>query len=581
MSDTIVDLYRQGVARHRDARFALVHRDGAWQPVTFADLDRQVRAIAAGLIGLGVRRGDRVAVLCGTRLEWTACDFAVLMAGATTIPVYPSNSAAECLHVLRDAGCRVVIVENEEQLAKVHAVQAALPGLEHVIVVDGHGGMPLAALIEAGESHIDAVDARADSVSPDDPCTFVYTSGTTGPPKGCVILHRQYRVMMDMVRTAHGILDEGLCYLYLPLAHVFARAVQFWCVAEGVTLAYTRGVQHIVDDLGEVRPTALPSVPRVFEKVHTGVLGAAAASSPIRRRLFGWAIGIGTEVSKLREQGREPGGWLARRHALADRLVLHKVRARLGGELRVCISGGAPVSPEVLRFFHACGILVLEGYGMTESSTAISINRPDRFRFGSVGIPFEGGEVRIADDGEILYRGPNVFAGYHGLPDATAETIIDGWLHTGDIGDVDADGFLHITDRKKDLIITAGGKNVAPANLENALKLSPLISEACVIGDRRPYLVALLTLDPDELARMARERGIAEPAMAEDPAVARIVDEQVELVNADLAKVEQIKRTRILPVQFSQETGELTPTLKLKRRVIAERYGEDIEALYA
>ncbi len=584
MSETIVDLYRTAIVHHGDARFALAYSDGAWQDVTFAELDEQVRLIAAGLMALGVDHGDRIALLCNTRVEWTACDLGILFTGATTIPVYPSSSPAECLHVLRDSGSSVVIVEDEAQLEKIRAVEGALPGLEHVIVIDGVGAMSLDALKEAGRPNLTGVDARADAIDPDDPCTFVYTSGTTGPPKGCVLLHRNCHAMIEMLRDARGILDEGICYLYLPLAHVFARGAQFWCVVEGATIAYTRGVEHIVDDLGEVRPTALPSVPRIFEKVHTAVLGTAESSSWLRRKLFHWALGVGTEVSRLREQGGEPTGSLARRYARADRLVLHKIRDRLGGRLRVCISGGAPVAPEVLRFFHACGIEVLEGYGMTETTTAISINRADRYRFGTVGLVFPGGEVQIAEDGEILYRGPNVFAGYHGLPDVTAATVVDGWLHTGDIGEIDADGFLHITDRKKDLIITAGGKNISPANLENALKLSPLIAEACVIGDRRPFLIALITLDADALERFARDHGLplgAPAALHENPEIVRVVEEQVALVNADLARVEQIKKIRILDAQFSQEGGELTPTLKLKRPVISDRYGDAIEALYS
>ena len=586
---TIVDLYREAVRRHTGA-YGSSHVDGAWRDLSFAALATAVERIAAGLIALGINRGDRVALLCNTRPEWTEADFGILCAGATTIPIYPSNAPGECQHVLFDSASRAVIVEDATQLAKVREVAASLTDLEHVIVVDGSGdgrSISLDQIKARGDellaTHPGAVDDRSATVTPDDACTFVYTSGTTGPPKGCSILHRNYRAMVEMAREVPGVIAPGaVVYVFLPLAHVFARMTQFWCVAEGCTIAYTRGIDRIADDLTELRPTAFPSVPRIFEKIHSAVIAKGQAETGLKRRIFDWSLRVGTEVSILREQGGTASGMLARKHALADRLVLSKVRDRMGGRIEVCISGGAPISPDVLRFFHACGILVLEGYGMTESSTAISINRRDAYRFGTVGLPFPGGEVRIATDGEVLFRGPNVFAGYHRLPAATAETIIDGWLHTGDIGSVDADGFLRITDRKKDILITAGGKNITPSNLENGLKASPYIAEACVIGDRRAYLGVLITLDPDEVRRYATARGISgdDAALRRDPAIVALVEHQLADVNAQVARVEQIKRFRILDAVFAQDSGELTPTLKLKRRVVAERYAAEIEALY-
>jgi long-chain acyl-CoA synthetase len=586
---TIVELFRTGVATNAGA-WAREHRDGAWVDRSFDDLAVAVERTAAGLIALGIVRGDRVALLCSTRPEWCEVDFGILCSGATTIPVYPSNAPIECLHVLRDSASRVVICENEEQLAKVREIASQLTDLEHVVMIDGAdpgGAMSLHLLRARGDVLLagepTAVTDRAATVEPDDACTFVYTSGTTGPPKGCVILHRNYRAMIDTARRVRNVMERGdSVYLFLPLAHVFARMAEFWCVAQGCTLVFARGVDRIAEDLGEVRPQVLPSVPRIFEKIHAAALGRAEGESVVKRRLFAWAVGVGVEVSRVREAGDVPAGGLARRLRLADRLVLSKVRERLGG-VRVCISGGAPIAPEILRFFHGCGITVLEGYGMTESSTAISINRPDRYRFGTVGIPFDGCEVRIADDGEVLVRGPNVFAGYHGLAAATAATVIDGWLHTGDIGSFDADGFLSITDRKKDIIITAGGKNITPANLENGLKTSPYIAEACVIGDRRPYLGVLLTLDADEVRRYARAHDIAgdDEALRRAPAIIALVEHQIGVVNDEVARVEQIKRYRILDAQFTQASGELTPTLKLKRKVVAERYAGDVEALYA
>jgi len=588
---TIVELFRAATDRHRGRPALRRHRSGAWSDVSYDDLGRRVARVAAGLIALGVAPGDRVGLLCNTRPEWTECDFGILCAGATVVPVYPSNSPAECLHVLRDSGARAVICEDATQLDKVTEVRAQAPALVLVVVIDGDAGdaaMSYDALCARGDqaarSDPGALAARADAVSPDDACTIVYTSGTTGAPKGCVILHRNFRAMVEMAALIEQVIDaDAIVYLYLPLAHVFARLTQFWCIHRGCVIAYTRGIDRIADDLVEVRPTAFPSVPRIFEKVHAAVLGRARAEGGLKARIFDWSLGIGEQASRLREQGGEPARALAIRLALADRLVLSKVRARLGGRLEVCISGGAPIAPEILRFFHACGILVCEGYGMTESSTAISINRPTAYRFGSVGLPFPGGEVRIAADGEVLFRGPNVFAGYHLRDDETAATIVDGWLHTGDIGSVHDDGFLSITDRKKDIIVTAGGENVTPSNLENGLKTSPYVAEACVLGDRRPYLVALVTLDAEELERFATAHGLTgdHAALCRAPAVAAVVDAQVVTVNADVARVAQIKRYRILTARFSQETGELTPTLKLKRKVIAERYAADIDELYA
>jgi long-chain acyl-CoA synthetase len=579
---TVVEHFHAAVASS-DGAWARVHRDGAWVDLPYAQLARTVEVRAAGLIAYGIRRGDRVALLCATRPEWTEFDYAILCAGATTIPIYPTNAPEECLHVLRDSAARVVVCESAEQRAKVELVRGELTDLERVVVLDD---ATLVDLEAAGEALLaddpGVVTRRSAEVAPEDPCTFVYTSGTTGPPKGCVILHRNYHAMVEMERLVGVISSDSVVYLFLPLAHVFARLAQFHAVADGAMLAFTRGPERIADDLLEVHPTVLPSVPRVFEKIHASVMARGDAERGLKRRIFRWAIAVGTEVSRRREAGQPIDRSLARRLALADRLVLSKVRARLGG-VGFCISGGAPVSPDVLRLLHACGITVLEGYGMTESATAITINRPDTYRFGTVGPVFPGGELAIAADGEVLYRGPNVFAGYHGQPAATAATLVDGWLHTGDVGSIDADGYLSITDRKKDIIITAGGKNITPSNLENGLKVSPYISEACVVGDRRPYLVALVTVDADEVRRYAAAHGIGgdDATLRSHPTITALVDAQLAIVNGAVAPVEQVKRYAILDASFSQATGELTPTLKLKRRVVVERYAATIEMLYA
>jgi long-chain acyl-CoA synthetase len=586
---TVVEHFVSAMDRHAALPFARAHRDGAWRDTTFAELRARVERIACGLAALGVEPHDRVALLARTRPEWTACDYGIQCAGATTVPIYPSSTPADCLHVLKDSGAVAAIVEDEEHLEVLRPLLGDLPDLREIVLIDAADDprVPsLADLERRGAEHLaadaGAFAARTAAVHADDPCTFVYTSGTTGPPKGCVILHRQYRAMIEMtVGTNTFVVTGSVVYLYLPLAHVFARLTQYHAVAVGAVIAYTRGVDRIADDLLETRPHVLPSVPRVFEKVRAAVLAKGTSGPALRRRLFEFALVTGDRVGRLRERHATPGRALSLRHALADRLVLAKVRERLGGRVEVCVSGGAPIAPDVLRFFHACGLLVLEGYGLSESSTAISINRVDDFRFGTVGRPFPGGEVRIADDGEILYRGPNVFAGYHDLPEATAETIVDGWLHTGDVGRLDADGFLEITDRKKDIIVTAGGKNVTPANIENALRGAPLIAEAFVVGDRRPYLVALVTVDREAAVSsgtVAAGTPLAE--VAANPAVAAAIDERIAAVNAERGRSERIRRHRILPVEFTQEGGELTPTLKLKRRVVMERFGHEIDELY-
>jgi long-chain acyl-CoA synthetase len=564
----------------------LQFRDGAFREGSWSDLRERVELVARGLIDLGIEPGDRVSILSSSREEWSWFDYGAQCAGATVVPIYQTNSPAECEHILRDAGVRLVLCEDAEQLAKVEQVRGALPALERVVVVEpADGTTTLEELQARGAAHRgaqpDAYAARWHAIGPDEVCTIVYTSGTTGPPKGCVILHRNYHAMVRMLpeRIVEG---SDLIYLYLPLAHAFARLIQFASVDYGATLAYSRGTQRIPEDLKELRPTVLPSVPRVFEKVYHAVLSRVEESSPVRQRLFRWAVRAGRGRVEAELAGHRLGSsakvWLA----LAHRLVLSKIRSQLGGRVRLCISGGAPVSPEILEFFAACGITVLEGYGLTETSTAAAINSQDALRFGTVGRPLSGVEARIADDGEILLRGPNVFAGYWGSPTATAEALRDGWLHTGDVGAIE-DGFIRITDRKKDIIITAGGKNVTPSNIENGLKESPYVSEVCVIGDRRPYLVAVVTVDVDALAPWAEAHDVAArgEALRRDPVVRELVQGEIDRVNAQHGRAEQVRRFAVLDAEFSQESGELTPTLKLKRQVVVERYAAEIERLYA
>ncbi len=588
-SSTVADQLPIAVREHGDRRAVMYKDEGAadWTSKSYREVGEIVERLALGLMDLGIAKGDKVSILANTRPEWTYFDFAALTAGATVVPIYQTNSPEECQYVLENSDARAVIVEDSEQLAKIRQVRDRCPALEHVILMTGEADDAISAdeLSERGRAH-DAAEweERWASVTPDDICTFIYTSGTTGPPKGCVISHGNYRSMLDMVLEVEALGDDELTYLYLPLAHSFALLIQFGTVALGATLAYwQRDPLKIVPDLGEVKPTYFPSVPRIFEKIYTAATAAAEKAGGMKKAVFNWAVGVGRRMRETERAGRQPGFLLRKQYEIADRQVLSKIRNLFGGRIKVAVSGAAPINPDILRFFDAAGVLVVEGWGMTETSTAATIATPDDFKFGTVGRPFPGCEVKIADDGEILVRGPNIFQGYYKNPEATAATLVDGWLHTGDIGEIDDEGYVKITGRKKDIIITAGGKNITPANLEAEIKQHPLVSQCVVIGDRRPYLVAVATLDPEEAEKFASEHELPSnpEALASSEPIRREIDAHLEKVNAKFARVEQVKKIAILPHDLSQEGGELTPTMKVKRNVVADKYAGEIEALYA
>jgi long-chain acyl-CoA synthetase len=548
--------------------------------MSFADVARAADEIAAGLVALGIEAGDRVAILSSTRAEWTLADLGALWAGATVVPIYDTNSPEECEYVLTHSASRAVFCEDESQLQKLEDIR----GLEYRIMLTAAapGAMTLAELRELGRRLEGSVAARAVAVRPDDVATLVYTSGTTGPPKGCMLTHRNLVSTIEMYRERLELRPDMRAYLFLPLAHALARVTQYLVLVVGGELIFWRGdPKRIVEELSEADPTHFPSVPRVFEKIHTTVLGGVEESGLLKRRVFSWAIAEGARAR--RREG--PGGRLARRrHALADRLVLSKVRAAFGGSLQLALTGAAPISAEILKFFDACGVPVLEGYGLTESCAASTLNTIREHRFGTVGRPLPGTEVRVAADGELLVRGPHVFAGYYRSEEATHDSLEDGWLRTGDLGSVDDDGYVRITGRKKELIITSSGKNISPTNIEEMLRETRWISQAVALGDNKPYLVALLTLDPDEAAKLAERVGVAPAdlaALARHPHVRAELQASVDAVNARLARIEQIKRFAILERDLSQAAGELTPTLKIKRPVVAERYADLVEELYA
>jgi long-chain acyl-CoA synthetase len=586
-SKTLADLLPLAAARYGDAT-AVRYKDGdSWVDRSFTEVAGIVRPLAFGLVELGVAKGDRVAILGNTRPEWTYFDYAALSIGATVVPIYQTNSPEECRYVLENSDSKVVVVEDSEQLQKVREVRDQLPGLEHVVLMTGSAedAISMDDLASRGAGGDDARwETLYSAVTPDDVCTFIYTSGTTGPPKGCIISHGNYRAMLDMVNETSVIEEGDLTYLYLPLAHSFALLIQFGSFDLGTTIAYwERDPLKILPNLAELHPTYFPSVPRIFEKIYTAANSGMEKEGGLKKAIFDWSIRIGGKVREMERRGRSPGFLLARQYAFADKKVLSKIRALFGGKIRLAVSGAAPINPDILRFFDAAGVLVLEGWGMTETSTAATISKPEDFKVGTIGKPFPGCEVKIAEDGEILVKGPNVFQGYHKNPEATAETIVDGWLHTGDVGEIDAEGFIKITGRKKDIIITAGGKNITPANLEAEIKQHPLVSQCVVVGDRRPYLVALVTLDPEEAVAYAKEHGLPEDpeALAENADVRAAIEAHVEKINQNFARVEQVKKISILPQDLSQESGELTPTLKVKRAVVASKHEDAIEQLYA
>jgi long-chain acyl-CoA synthetase len=576
---TIAEFWGHAAATDRGYP-AFLTRDGdGWREIGWREAAERVDELAAGFLALGIRKGDAVGIVSRTRLEWTLCDYALASIGAVVIPIYQTSTRKECAYFLSDSGARAVVCENEEQLGKVRGLGAEAPALEHLVGIDEAGADEIALdeLAARGRAQLESdarvvADAR-DAVTEADVLTFLYTSGTTGNPKGCVVSHRNFASVVEAVEQIKGLFGPGdTVLLFLPLAHNFARLVQYAGGAIGLTIAFCPDVTDVARALEQTRPQIFPSVPRLFEKVHTSVRANLEKTTGFRRRLADWALAVGRRAAARRQEGRRVPPLLALQHKIADRLVFSKIKARLGGRLRCAISGGAPLSREIIEFFAACDILILEGYGLSETTSGCALNRPTNYRFGTVGLPLPGIELRIAEDGEILVRGESVFHGYHRRPEATAEVLADdGWLRTGDIGTLHEDGFLTITDRKKEIIVTAGGKKISPQNLENALKASGYVSQALIVGDGRPYIAALISPDRDEVDKRAKN----------DEEVRALIQRVVDEVNANVGPTEQIRRFALMAREFSMEHGEVTPTLKLKRRVCQEHFREEIERIYA
>jgi long-chain acyl-CoA synthetase len=591
---TLNELFFRAVEKFDKPDALQVKVAGRFEPISHRAVLERVRHAALGLGELGIHRGDRVAILSENRPEWAIADFACLTVGVTDVPVYPTLPAEQIAFILKDSGARAIFVSNADQAAKIVKIRAQVPTLEHVIGFDETLGAASDLTLRALEARGQAVDTparqtqwrqEADAVKPDDLATLIYTSGTTGAPKGVMLTHDNFH--SNVVAASFAVPFEGndTALSFLPLSHVFERmAGHYLMFHTGTSIAYAESTETVPADLLLVRPTLVLSVPRLYEKMYARVLENAMAGGTVKQRIFFWARGVGERYADEKLAGREPRGLLALQYRLADRLVFSKLKARTGGRLRYFVSGGAPLSAEINKFFFAAGLVILEGYGLTETSPVIAVNTPDAFRIGTVGRPVRGVEVRIAADGEIITRGPHVMAGYFNNPEATRDTIDpDGWLHTGDIGTLD-DGFLSITDRKKDIIVTAGGKNIAPQPIENLVRSSKYVSQVVMIGDRRRFPILLIVPEREQLERWARQQNLSWSTPAQLlalPEVKDMMDREVQDKLSGLAHFEMPKRFALLEHEFSIERGDLTPSLKVKRRVVDERYRELIDSLYA
>jgi long-chain acyl-CoA synthetase len=579
-SGNLTDDIRRNAREHPDGVGFSRRMGAAWVNITWAEFLADVTATARGLLAAGIAVGDRVAIMCKTCYEWTVVDYAIWYVGAVSVPMYDTSSTEQAEWVLRDSGAVLAVAATSSHVAQIDRLRDSLPALRLVLQLDAGD---LERLIEQGKTvPDDRLEARCRRVGPKDLATLIYTSGTTGRPKGCRLTHANFVSEID---AAVGCLPElfedadASTLLFLPLAHVFARIVQVGCVRSRVRLGHTAEVKTLLDDLGGFRPTFVLAVPRVFEKVFNTASQRAASNG--RAGIFGAAVTTAIAYSRALDRSG-PGLLLRARHSAFDRLVYTRLRAALGGAIRYGVSGGAPLGDRLAHFFRGIGIPVLEGYGLTETTGALTVNLPRATRIGTVGRPLPGTTVRLADDGELLFRGGQVFDGYWGDQSATDQALIDGWLHTGDIGDIDPDGYVRITGRGKEILVTAGGKNVAPGVLEDQVRAHPLVSQCMVVGDGKPYIGALITLDEAALAAWLAAKGRRGSAarLAADPDVQGEIQSAVDEANASVSRAEQIRRFAIVSPDWTEETGELTPTLKLKRSLVLHRYQDDIEALY-
>jgi long-chain acyl-CoA synthetase len=586
-------MFRDRVHSTPDGQAMLFKRNDEWAHVTWREVGEHAHLQACGLRALGMEDEQRCSILSSTRPDWVTADMAILSAGCATTTIYPSNTADECAYILQDSGTRVVFVENKTQAEKLRGVKAEIPGvLKLVTFTDGADGdwvITLEDLERLGKDwdgqHPGELQRIGDAIESHHLATLIYTSGTTGRPKGVMLTHDCWVYEGEGIDALDILLPSDRQYLFLPLAHSFAKVLEITFIRLGIPTVVDGNTDVLVKQLGETSPTFLACVPRIFEKVYNKVVDNARAGGAVKWAIFRWALSVGRQVSALRQQRKEPTGLLALKYRIADKLVFTKLKALFGGRVRFFISGGAPLSKEIAEFFHAADVLVLEGYGLTESSAATFVNRPESFKFGTVGPALPGTQVKIDDDGEILLKGRGIMQGYYNRPEDTAEAFTeDGWFRTGDIGKVDGDGFLSITDRKKDIIVTAGGKNVAPQNIENLLKVRcPFVSQVVLHGDKRNFCSALITISEEAVGKWARERGLTWSGYAElagKPEVRQLIQEAIDALNAELASYETIKKFHILDHEFSIESGELTPKMSIKRKVVETNYKAILDSFY-
>lgn len=568
--------------------------NGGWTTVTWQQVGQRVELLAAGLISLGIKPEERVALASGTRYEWVVVDFAILAAGAATTTVYPTTHAEDVAFIVANSGSRIVVAEDQKQVDKLIAHRAELPAVQNVVVIDGDGDgdwvITLADLEQRGKQLLadspSAVTDRIDAIRPDQLATLIYTSGTTGKPKGVRLTQDSWTYTAAAMDALGVLSDKDLNYLWLPLAHAFGKVMLALPLAIGFPTVIDGRVDKIIENLTVIRPTIMGAVPRIFEKVHGKINEMVAKEGGVKKRLFDWATGVGVQMSRVRQAGERPSPLLAAQYKLADRLVLSTIRDRFGGRMRFFISGSAALDREIAQWFDAVGVIVLEGYGLTETSAASSINRPGAYRFGTVGWTLPETDVKIAEDGEILLKGPGVMNGYHDLPEATAEAIdAEGWFRTGDIGELDAEGFLRITDRKKDMFKTSQGKYVAPSAISANFKaVCPYASEIIIYGEGKPYCVALVSLEAEAIQEWAADNGLAGKSFGEiarDEKTREMVGGYVETLNKHLNRWEQVKKFSIIDRELTVEAGDLTPSLKLKRKSVVDNFHDSIDKLYA
>ncbi|MGH9370426.1 MAG: AMP-dependent synthetase/ligase, partial [Vicinamibacterales bacterium] len=584
---TIADLPFHVMGRFQKPLMVGQSRGGVIEGMSSKELFERVRDVSLGLSALGMSRGDRVALISESRPEWILTDLAVLAGGGVTVPIYPTLSAGQARYILQDCGARIAVVSTRDQLDKIQEVRHQLPTIEAVVSmqppdapspsvltlddVASRGHARMTSEWGAGRQFRDA----AREVGPGDLATIIYTSGTTGEPKGVMLTHASLVANMYAGADALDVHQDDVALSFLPLSHAFERMVVYVYLLRGITVVFAESFETIGRDVSVVRPTVFTGVPRVYEKIHARIMEKGQAGSAARAALFRWAIGVASVRGRALLAGRQPGALVSLQAAIADRVVFARIREGVGGRLRYLVSGSAPLPVAVAQFFYGIGLRIIEGYGLTETAPILTVNPAGAPRAGTVGKAVNGVELRIAGDGEILARGPNLMTGYYNKPEATADAIKDGWLHTGDIGTIDADGYLAITDRKKDLLVTSGGKKIAPQPIENVLKLSPLVSEAIVLGDRRKYAAALIVPEFAALDRRLQDLGLQPGKRAElvsRPDVVALYQEIVDSLNRDLAQFERIKRIALLPREFSIESGELTPSLKVKRKVVEEKW---------